>query len=527
MGEPAGQGHGRTFPSARGERTRPAEAPGRVWLVGLAVGLVAAVLAFLFAPVAPPPIPTVEGAEALADDVATVLDARDVQGLVVARFPVDDPDAVAFARAGTEGGTVPVDEETRFETGSLFKTVTAMTLADMVDRGETSLDRTLFEIFPDVDFADPAVAGASLEDLATHHSGLPTVPDGMVLRAHVLPTLTLTDPFAAVPPPVEALETTTADEPGAFQYSNLGFSVLGAALAAESGTPYGELVAERVLEPLGMDDTVIGVPGGGARPHSVPGAPTEPWHNTAYAPAGSATWSTPADLTRLLTAVARGTAPGASAVQPVYEWIPAPRNGSDHAAIGLAWFTVDVTGVGSVTRHAGDTFGTSTMLAFDDTQGVVVMANSQSVDAMDLAYALLGDDPEPLPPAPPTPVTVAVTAMTVVAPVLLLSLMVRRRTLVTGSPLDRLRVVSLSLGAVAWLVAGQRLGDWTWAPLALWALAAGAVAAGVTVGVWHFRRAPTENGRWRWLHVPVFVLSVIFSLALGSLTLWGLVAAAA
>ncbi|MFI6574298.1 serine hydrolase domain-containing protein [Nocardiopsis sp. NPDC050513] len=525
MDEPAGHGYGTTVPSARVGRPLPAEAPVRVWLVALAVGVVASVLAFLFAPVSPPPVPAVGGDEALADDVATVLDARNVQGLVVARFPVDDPGAVAFARAGTEDGTVPVDEETWFETGALFTTVTAMTLADMVDRGETSLNRTLFEIFPDVDFADPGVAGASLEDLATHHSGLPTVPDGMVLDAYVLPSLTLTDPFADAPPPVEALETTTAGHPGAFRYSDLGFSVLGAALAAESGTPYQELVAERVLEPIGMDDTVIGVPGGGARPHSVPGAPTEPWGNTDYAPAGSATWSTPSDLVRFLTAVTQGAAPGASAVEPVYEWVPVSRRGSDQVALGLSWFTVDVAGVGSVTGHAGDTFGTSTMLAFDDAHGVVVMSNSQSVDAADLAYALLGDAPEPLPLSPPTLLTAAVTAMAVAAPVLLLSLMLRRRTLAARSPLDRLRVVSLSLGAVAWLVAGQRLGDWTWAPLALWALAAGVAAAAVTVGVWHFRGLPTENARWRWVHVPVFVLSVALSLTLGALTLWGLAAA--
>ncbi|WP_017599503.1 serine hydrolase domain-containing protein, partial [Nocardiopsis lucentensis] len=454
-----------------------------------------------------------------------VVDPRDVQGLVVARFPVDAPDAVEFARAGTEDGAVAVDEETLFETGSLFKTVTAMTLADMVEKGETSLDRTLVEVFPDAVFADPDVAGATLEDLATHRSGLPTLPAGDPLYGYVIAPVILTDPFAGAPPPVEALATTTADRPGEFQYSNLGFSVLGAALAAESGTPYPELVAERVLEPLGMDDTVVGVPGGGAVPHAVPGARTEPWRDTDYAPAGSGTWSTPADLTRYLTAVADGTAPGMSALEPVYEGIPDPRGGSDDFALGLAWFTVDVPGVGPVTRHAGDTFGTSTMLALDGARGVVVMSNAQSVDSMELAYELLKEDPRPLADTPPTPVAVVATVMTAVPPVLLLSLMLRRRTLLTQRPLDRLRVVSLSLGAAAWLVAGQRAGDWAWAPLALWALAVGAAAVGVTVGVWHLRRAPTENGHRRWLHVPVFVLSVVFSLTLGSLMLWGLVAA--
>uniref|UniRef100_UPI00037BBC0B serine hydrolase domain-containing protein n=1 Tax=Nocardiopsis lucentensis TaxID=53441 RepID=UPI00037BBC0B len=465
---------------------------------------------------------------------AAVLDPRDVQGLAVARFPVDAPDAVEFSWGGTLDGADPVDEDTPFETASVFKTITAMTLADMVENGETSLDRTLAEVFPDAEFADPDVAGATLEDLATHHSGLPTAPDGTTLRSRILPALNLTDPYAAAEPPVDALATTTADRPGEFQYSNLGFSVLGAALAAESGTPYPELVAERVLEPLGMDDTVIveGVPEGGAAPNVVPGARTEPWDNTAYAPAGITTWSTAADLARFLTAVADGTAPGTGALDTVREDVAFPGVPADHPSgldgfdLGLAWMTSDWPDVGRVTSHSGGTLGTATMVAFDDTHGVVVMANSMAVDSLGLSRELLKDDPEPLTGGLPVWLTTVPTVMmTVIPPVLLLSLLLRRRTLLTQRPLDRLRVVSLSLGSLSWLAAGQRAGDWTSTPMLLWALAAGVVAAAVTVGVWFLRGAPTENGRWRWLHVPVFVLSVVFSLTLGSLMLWGLVAA--
>jgi hypothetical protein len=56
-------------------------------------------------------------------------------------------------------------------------------------------------------------------------------------------------------------------------------------------------------------------------------------------------------------------------------------------------------------------------------------------------------------------------------------------------------------------------------------LGLGLIAAAVTVGVWHWRRVPVEAGRFRWLHVTVFVLSVLFSLSLGSLMAWGLAVA--
>ncbi|WP_150238933.1 hypothetical protein [Nocardiopsis quinghaiensis] len=109
---------------------------------------------------------------------------------------------------------------------------------------------------------------------------------------------------------------------------------------------------------------------------------------------------------------------------------------------------------------------------------------------------------------------------------LLISLILRRRTRIARRLLERLRTVSLSLGPTAWPAAGQRWGDWAAAPMILWALGAGLVAAGITVGVWHFRRVPTEAGKERWPHVSVFVLSVVFSLTLGSLMVWSVVATA-
>ncbi|WP_255499329.1 serine hydrolase domain-containing protein [Nocardiopsis sp. Huas11] len=307
--------------------------------------------------------------------------------------------------------------------------------------------------------------------------------------------------------------------------------MLGEALAAESGTPYPDLVRERILDPLGMDDTLVhaGVPEGGAAPHIEPGAPSHPWHNTAYAPAGITTWSTTPDLTRLLSAVTSGTAPGMGALEPLREDVRYPgataeaETGLDGFDVGLAWHIAPVPGVGEVTMHSGGSLGTSTMVAFDDSHGVVVMANSMSLDAVGLSYELLKDRPEPLVPVMPGWAMIAQTlVMAVLPPLLLVSLMLRRRTLVAQRRLDRLRIVSLSAGALAWLAAAQRMGSWAQTPMVVWAVAAGLVAAGITVGVWHWRRVPVEAGRFRWLHVPVFALSVLFSLTLAFVALWGL-----
>ncbi|MFD3688455.1 hypothetical protein ACFWTE_26950 [Nocardiopsis sp. NPDC058631] len=113
------------------------------------------------------------------------------------------------------------------------------------------------------------------------------------------------------------------------------------------------------------------------------------------------------------------------------------------------------------------------------------------------------------------------TPMTVVVPpVLLISLLLRRRTLVTQRLSAGLRILSLFLGSPTWLDAGRRWGDWQPTPAVLWALAAGLVAAGITAGVRRLRRVPVETRRRHRLHVPVFALSVVFSLTLVCLMVW-------
>ena len=60
-------------------------------------------------------------------------------------------------------------------------------------------------------------------------------------------------------------------------YSNFGFDLLGASLANTSGKPYADLLKERILDPLGMKDTVFNPrPGDEARlmqGHNFDGSP--------------------------------------------------------------------------------------------------------------------------------------------------------------------------------------------------------------------------------------------------------------
>lgn len=516
----------------RPKRPRAAQAPGRVWIAALGAGVAVALLALLLFPHDSMPPAEFEGDGELVGDLEASVDPDLVQGMAVARFPVDDTDAIEWAFAGTTDGDTPVGEDTPFETASVFKTFTAMTLADMVESGETSLDRTLGEVFPGIDFTDEAIADATLEQIANHHSGLSQgavgAPDAF------LRSITFGDAYSNALPPMDYLPDAVAVNQDSYMYSNVGYTILAEALAEESGTPYEELVRERVLDPIGMDDTVIseGIPEGGALPYVEPGARSEEWSNTDYAAAGVTTWSTTADLTRFMAAVAEGTAPGMGALEVQREDVDTAvlsedaeetENVGGSLDMGLGWHILDVPDVGEVSWHSGGTYGTRTMVALGEDEVVVIMANSFMVEAPALAFELLSEDPEPLPALmPPASLIIQTALMALPAALLLLAFVARRRTLITQRPMDRLRLVSFPLGAVAWLLAAVKFGSWSLTPHVVSAVAAGTIAAAVTVGVWHWKRVPVEAARWRWLHITVFVLSLLFSLVLAGVSVYGL-----
>jgi serine-type D-Ala-D-Ala carboxypeptidase/endopeptidase len=80
-------------------------------------------------------------------------------------------------------------------------------------------------------------------------------------------------------------------EKPAFLYSNLGFGLLGRTLSVRAGKAYQALLAEEVLEPLGMHDTTITLtPEQQARflpDHTGDHHPAHAWELDAFASAGA------------------------------------------------------------------------------------------------------------------------------------------------------------------------------------------------------------------------------------------------
>ena len=171
---------------------------------------------------------------------------------------VDASGSRVFAAGKLNGDSgSEADGKSVFEIGSITKTFTALLLADMVKRGEVRLEDPVSKYLPkSVKALSRGGKEITLLDLASQSSGLPRMPDNF---APADPD----NPYAdyTVKRMYDFLNgyTLTRDIGEGYEYSNLGFALLGQALSLRAGKGYEALVRERILAPLGMGETGIGL----------------------------------------------------------------------------------------------------------------------------------------------------------------------------------------------------------------------------------------------------------------------------
>ena len=141
-----------------------------------------------------------------------------------------------------------------FEIGSMTKTFTGLILSQMVEQGKVTFDEPVRELLPAGTVAKPAGAEITLLDLATQHSGLPRMPDNFHPTDQNNPYADYgsANLYAFMKEHGVAKPATTS-----FLYSNLGFGLLGQALADRAGLTYPELLKAQVTGPLGLRETVV------------------------------------------------------------------------------------------------------------------------------------------------------------------------------------------------------------------------------------------------------------------------------
>lgn len=308
-----------------------------------------------------------QGDQALAEVARTTFGD---QGRALAVAVVD--------RSGARSATIGAGPHDRFEVGSISKGLTGMLLEIAIQRGEVTAESRVGKF---VDLGASPVGQVTLAQLATHTSGLPPIPPSGRQFARSLwwqisgasPYGTSTEDFLR-----DVARAPLDSPPGT--YSNCGFQLLGLALGRAAGTPYPQLLRERVLDPLGMHDTTVPLTAADLDDLDLPGdsaigTSDGPWLGEPVAPAGGAR-SSAHDMTILLQALLDGSAPGVTAMRP--------RVSADGQSTGWAWVTSPDPERGPVVWHNGITAGFTSMIALDTQAGrgvVVLAARSEGVEA--------------------------------------------------------------------------------------------------------------------------------------------------
>ncbi|GHH51311.1 serine hydrolase domain-containing protein [Streptomyces candidus] len=315
-----------------------------------------------------------------------------------------DSDGIRFAglgadRADTSG---PATADTAFEIGSVTKVLTGMLLAARVDAGAVSLQQPVSTLSAGPGFANAETASVTLDELASHRSGLPRLHRRIPVLGNLRDALTILrgrDPYRGLGLEkflAGARAVAPTGPRGSFAYSNLGAALLGHVLTGASGGTaadrYPVLLERELLAPLGMASTWVRenpadpLTASCAVPHAQDGRRVAPWVSAGYAPAGIGVWSTARDLARLLAALLDGSAPGAAAALPRHE-----ADGPNR--IGLGWMTLNRDGE-AMTWHNGATGGSRSFVGFHRARGCAVAVLSNTDHDVDVLGARLvfGED---------------------------------------------------------------------------------------------------------------------------------------
>jgi CubicO group peptidase (beta-lactamase class C family) len=324
-----------------------------------------------------PPLPPLRAADfpsVMNRDIAPMLGRLDLGAADGGAGLVIGVDTHSVRRVMTYGTAKP---DSLFEIGSITKTFTGLLMAQMAVEGKLDLRDAARDLLPPRSVVRPSGFDVTLLDLATHHSGLPSMPDnaGPADQRESFTDYHASDLY-------DFIKQHGLEKPAnaGFLYSNLGFAVLGAALANRAGLSYPKLLRRDITEPLGMKDTVIALsPEQRSRfmqGYGYHGRPTAAWDLDAFASAGGIRSSAGDMLTYLEAELHPERTPLSAALvesQRFREYV------TGDVRIALAWVYDPGSGVYA---HDGATGGFTSYACFDRQRdfAAVVLLNAHPVN---------------------------------------------------------------------------------------------------------------------------------------------------
>jgi D-alanyl-D-alanine carboxypeptidase len=326
-----------------------------------------------------------------SEEVQSALEQAVAAGIPGIAVEIRSPEGNSeFLTAGTASveDERPLTPEDRFRIASITKAFTAAVVMELVEEGTLSLDDSVERWAPGLLAEGDSI---TVRQLLGHTSGLPDyTKDEAFFEAFV----------AGEDLPPQKLVSFVSSEPLAFkpgtkyEYSDTDNIVLGIIVEAATGRSYEQELRSRVLEPLGLQGTVLpddpAMPEPHAQGYQYPPESEgsgEP-ENVTTALDPSAAWasgalvSTPDDLSRFFGGLLGGELVGEDSLDQMEETLAGEGSpsGPGTKRAGLGIFSYELP-CGKVWGHTGQfpgyqAFGAATP---DDRGGLTMMANATGI----------------------------------------------------------------------------------------------------------------------------------------------------
>ncbi len=187
--------------------------------------------------------------------VTAAVEADGRGGMAVGVFVAGNRVLAAGVGSADHEGAVPVTAEHVFRIGSITKPVTAMAMLRLVHLGRARFGDPVRTHVPELDRVTNPFAwapGPTIFQLGTMTGGLAREPENLATWLVGAPEEWTAVAFRAL------AETSFEYEPGTrYQYSNIGYAVLGAAVERVAGEPFVDHARDNLVAPLGMDSTAF------------------------------------------------------------------------------------------------------------------------------------------------------------------------------------------------------------------------------------------------------------------------------
>lgn len=287
-----------------------------------------------------------------------------------------------FFYGETDNQELPT-EESIYEIGSITKLFTSVLLAELVNKKTILLEGSIAKYLPDSVSANPDIKAITFKSLANHTSGLPRLPNNWNTGSKFNDK----DPYAnyTTQDLYTFLKNYKADQQNidTYNYSNLGFGLLGELISTITGKPYMEYLHEVILTPLSLSNTSDQVDQKNApffsKVYDQNGLEVPTWSWQAMLAAGGLK-STIKDLMIFSLEQLKMTETDLQYAMALTRQFTA--FGPNSIDVGLGWHMSMFDGL-IFFHHAGGTGGSSSYMAISPDTKTVLVALSNSANSVD------------------------------------------------------------------------------------------------------------------------------------------------